>query len=267
MAIVALHSASSALSALNTSLDVTANNLANVNTPGFNPSRANFEDLLYQEKMQPGIENAYGDNRPIGLYVGLGVRVTGTQIQFNQGNPIATGNPLDLTINGRGFFKVESPDSPGGYAYTRAGQFTRNNEGQVVMASSTGQKLQPEIIIPIEATEITIDNTGMVSYTLPDDPAPVELGRLQLTSFINPTGLSSVGGNLFEETTASGPPQDGDPGTDQWGSILQNFIEGSTVDPTRELIDLIKTQRAFEMNSNTIRTADETLRTVAQLKR
>lgn len=267
MAIVALHSSASALSALNTSLDVTANNLANVNTPGFKPSRANFEDLMYQERMQPGIENSYGDNRPIGLYVGLGVRVTGTQMEFSQGSPISTERPLDLTIEGQGFFKVESPGSPGGYAYTRAGHFTRNDEGTIVLANSVGQKLQPEMAIPVEAVAVTIDSTGEVSYAVSDDSALVPLGRLQLSSFINPSGLSSIGGNLYEETDASGPAVEGDPGTDNYGNILQSFLEGSSVDPTRELIDLIKTQRAFEMNSNTIRTADETLRTVSQLKR
>jgi flagellar basal-body rod protein FlgG len=248
MAIIALHSAASALSALNTSLDVTSNNLANVNTPGFKPSRANFQDLLYVEKMQ-------------------GVQVTGTQTEFTQGPPIATERNLDLAIDGNGFFKVDSPDSPGGYAYTRAGSFTRNKDGQVVLANSQGQKLEPEFVIPREADGITIDQTGMVSYTVPGSPDQVQVGRLQLSGFINPSGLKSVGGNLYEETSASGPAVDGEPGADNYGRIMQNYIEGSAVDPTRELIDLIKTQRAFEMNSNTIRTADATLQTVAQLKR
>lgn len=268
MAIISLHSAASALSALNTSLDVTANNLANVNTPGFKPSRTNFEDLLYQERMQPGIENAHGDNRPIGLYVGLGVKVTGTQTEFKQGAPIQTDRPLDMMIqNDNSFFKIESPDSPGGYAYTRAGSFTRNKDGQVVLANNIGQKLIPEVTIPDDATGVTIDQTGNVSYTNATSTEPVQLTRIQVSNFINPSGLKSIGGNLFEETGASGPAQDGDPGTENFGSILQNFVEASAVDPTKELIDLIKTQRAFEMNSNTIRTADATLQTVAQLKR
>ena len=268
MAIISLHSAASALSALNTSLDVTANNLANVNTPGFRPSRANFQDLLYIERMQPGIENTSGDKRPIGLYVGLGVQVTGTQTEFGQpGNPILTERPLDVMIQGNGFFKVASQSSPGGFAYTRAGHFTRNNEGQVVLADSVGHKLEPEITIPTEATGITIGADGTVTYTLSGGTDLAEAGRITLAGFINPSGLKAIGGNLFEETIASGPGIDGTPGTDNFGTILQNFLEGSTVDPTRELIDLIKTQRAFEMNSNTIRTADETLRTVAQLKR
>ena len=267
MAILSLHSASSALSALNTALDVTSNNLANVNTPGFKPSRTNFQDLLYIERMQPGIENAHGDTRPIGLYVGLGVEVTGTQTMFTQGPPIRTEGDLDLSINGDGFFKVDSPNSPTGYAYTRAGHFTKNSEGQVVLADAQGQKLVPEISFPPEAMNITIDPTGMVYYSLAADSDPVEAGQLQLTNFINPAGLSPIGGNLFEVTAASGPGIDGEPGTDNFGTLMQKYIEGSAVDPTKELIDLIKTQRAFEMNSNTIRTADETLRTIAQLKR
>jgi len=267
MAVVALHSAASALSALNTSLDVISNNLANVNTPGFKPSRANFQDLLYQQQMQPGIENSHGDVRPIGLFVGLGVQVAGTQTEFSQGSPISTERPLDLTVEGNGFFKVTSPDAPGGFAYTRAGHFTRNNEGQVVLANNVGQRLEPEMVIPQDANSITIAPDGTVTYTTSQSAAQVELGRMTLTTFVNPSGLKAVGGNLYNETAASGPPIDGNPETENFGSVLQFFLEGSTTDPTRELIELIKTQRAFEMNSNTIRTADETLRTVAQLKR
>ncbi|MFT3684817.1 MAG: flagellar basal-body rod protein FlgG [Phycisphaerales bacterium] len=268
MAIISLHSAASALSALNTALDVTANNLANVNTPGFKPSRTNFEDLLYVERMQPGIEDSHGNNRPIGLYVGLGVKVTGTQTEYKLGTPITTDNPLDIMIqNQASFFKVESPNSPGGYAFTRAGHFTRNKDGQVVLANNIGQKLIPEITIPDNASGITISETGDVSYTVDGSSDSVQLTRIQVSNFINPQGLKSIGGNLVEETAASGPPVDGDPGTDQFGRLSQGFIEGSAVDPTKELIDLIKTQRAFEMNSNTIRTADATLQTVAQLKR
>ncbi|MBY0308325.1 MAG: flagellar basal-body rod protein FlgG [Phycisphaerales bacterium] len=268
MAIMSLHSAASALSALNTSLDVTANNLANVNTPGFKPSRVNFEDLLYVERAQPGIESAYGQTRPIGLYVGLGTRVTGTQTEFTQGNPIPTGNEFDLMIDGRhSFFKVESPKSPGGFAYTRAGGFVKNKDGQLVLANNIGQKLIPEIVLPPDAMQVTIDASGKVSYTTSASSTANELTRLTLTNFINPAGLKSLGGNLYEETAASGQPLDGNPGDDNFGTIQQGSIEASTVDPTKELIDLIKTQRAFEMNSNTIRTADATLQTVAQLKR
>jgi flagellar basal-body rod protein FlgG len=268
MAIISLHSAASALSALNTSLDVTANNLANANTPGFKPSRANFQDLLYVERMQPGIESGTsGERRPIGLYVGLGTQVTGTQMEFKQGSPIETGRPLDLTINGDSFFKVTAPEVPGGFAYTRAGHFTQNAEGQVVLADNVGRRIDPEITFPQGATGITVTPDGRVTYSDGVSTTPIELTRITLSMFINPSGLKSLGGNLFAPTAASGPAVDGQPETENFGSLLQGFIEGSAVDPTRELIDLIKTQRAFEMNSNTIRTADETLRTVAQLKR
>lgn len=267
MATISLHSAASALSALNTSLDVTANNLANVNTPGFKASRANFQDLLYVERAQPGVQNAAGDQRPIGLSVGLGVQVTGTQTLFNQGSPISTERETDLMINGNGFFKIRVPESPGGYAYTRAGQFTRNSDGQLVLASMNGRVLEPEIVLPPEAVSMSIDTSGVVSYTTSESATPVELTRLTITGFINNSGLRAIGENLYEETASSGPPIEGEPGTENFGSILQTYLEGSSVDPTRELIDLIKTQRAFEMNSNTIRTADETLRTVSQLKR
>jgi flagellar basal-body rod protein FlgG len=266
MAVISLQSAASALSALNTSLDVTANNLANVNTPGFKPSRANFQDLLYIERMQPGIQNAAGDQRPIGLSVGLGVQVAGTQVEFTQGPPIATDRELDISIEGSGFFRVVAADQPGGFAYTRAGAFTRNSEGQVVLASDSGRVLEPAITIPEDAADLTIDRTGRVFVNTAANVDPQEIGQIELAVFINPSGLKQIGENLFVETAASGPPVVGTPQTENFGALLQNYIEGSAVDPTRELIDLIKTQRAFEMNSNTIRAADETLRAVSQLR-
>lgn len=267
MAIISLHSAASALSALNTSMDVTANNLANVNTPGFKPSRANFQDLLYVERQQPGSQNATGDQRPIGLYVGLGVQVSGTQTEFLQGPPISTERELDITIEGTGFFRVTSPDKPGGFAYTRAGSFTRNSDGEIVLASDTGRRLEPNIVIPENASDLTIDRTGRVFVRTPDAVEPQEVGTIELTVFINPAGLKPAGENLYEETAASGPPVTGTPQTENFGGLIQRYIEGSAVDPTRELIDLIRVQRAFEMNSNTIRAADETLKTVSTLGR
>lgn len=266
MAITALHSAASALSALNTALDVTSNNLANVNTPGFKPSRVNFQDLLYVEKAAAGMNNANGDQRPIGSYVGLGVQVAGTQVEFTQGSPISTERPLDITIEGAGFFRVSAPDQPGGFAYTRAGQFTLNANGEMVLASDQGRRLDPPVTIP-EGGKISIDRTGKVTVQTNDAVEPQEIGNIELTMFINPPGLKSIGENLYVETGASGPAVTGQPESQNFGSLIQSYLEGSAADPTRELIDLIKTQRAFEMNSNTIRTADETLRTVSQLKR
>lgn len=267
MAIISLHSAASALSALNTSMDVTSNNLANVNTPGFKPSRANFQDLLYVERAQPGAINASGDQRPIGLYVGLGVQVSGTQVEFTQGPPVNTEREMDLTIEGSGFFRVVAPDQPGGFAYTRTGSFTRNSDGEMVLASDQGRRLDPNIVIPENASNLTIDRTGRVFVTTATAVAPTEIGQISLANFINPSGLKQIGENLFVETAASGPAVTGTPQSENFGSLIQRFIEGSAVDPTRELIDLIRVQRAFEMNSNTIRAADETLKTVSNLRR
>jgi flagellar basal-body rod protein FlgG len=269
MALTALQSAASGLSALNTSLDVTANNLANVNTPGFKASRANFQDLLYAERAQPGVENANGDQRPIGLFVGLGTRVSGTHLDFTQGSPISTNRDLDVAIDGTGFFRVTVEQSRGGgIAYTRAGNFTLNSEGELVLASDQGRRLEPVIVIPDGAVRpIDIRADGRVFVTVPPDVEPQEIGQIQTAAFINPAGLKQVGENLFVESAASGPPVVGNPNEDNRGGLIPNFLEASNVDPTRELIEMIRTQRAFEMNSNTIRAADETLRNVSQLRR
>lgn len=269
MAINALQSAASGLSALNTALDVSANNLANVNTPGFKGSRVNFQDLLYVEKAQPGTINANQDQRPIGLYVGLGVRVSGTQLDFAPGAQEQTGRPLDVAIKGEGFFQVsvESTLSPGGIAYTRAGNFTRNSNGELVLANDQGRRLTPTIQIPIDAQTINIGNDGKVTYSVAGQSAPVEGPTLQLATFVNPAGLKQLGENLYADTAASGPPLTGDPGTDSRGTLQSNALEASNIDPTRELVELIRTQRAFEMNSQSIRAADQTLQTVAQIIR
>jgi flagellar basal-body rod protein FlgG len=269
MAINALQSGSSALSALNTALDVTANNLANVNTPGFKASRVNFQDLLYVEKAQPGVVNANQDQRPIGLYVGLGVKVSGTQLDFAQGAPQVTNRPLDVMIKGNGFFQVSVEDAlgSGGVAYTRAGNFALNSDGEIVLANDQGRRLEPPIQIPPEAIDISIGSDGQVSYSLAGEAEPVNVATLQTATFVNPAGLKQVGENLYVETAASGPPETGDPGTDRRGTLLQNFLESSNVDPTRELIDLIRTQRAYDMNSQSIRSADQALQTISQLRR
>ncbi len=268
MAIIALQSAASGLSALNTALDVTANNLANVNTPGFKASRANFQDLLYIERAQPGTENVNSDQRPIGLYVGLGVRVSGTHLDFAQGSPISTGRDLDVAIEGTGFFRVQTEDAlGGGFAYTRAGAFALNSDGEIVLANDQGRRLDPNITVPADAIRpVSIRPDGRVFVNQPGQVEPVEIGQIQTAAFINPSGLKQVGENLYVESAASGPPLIGNPGTDTRGTLVGSFLESSNVDPTRELIDLIKTQRAFEMNSNTIRAADQTLQNVANLR-
>ncbi len=269
MANIALGSASTALSALNTRLDVIANNLANVNTVGYKQSRANFEDLLYIERQQPGVESAFGDQRPIGLYVGLGVKVSGTQQNFSQGSPIQTGRDLDVMIDGNGFFPIQAinPQTGDDIAYTRAGNFTLNRDGEIVMANNVGQRLLNAPTVPADAIKIEIDETGQIFVQQPNTIGTTLIGQIELATFVNPAGLRQLGENLWGQSDASGDPIIGQPLQDDRGRILQGFLEASNVDPTRELIELIRTQRAFEMNSQSIRAADEVLRTVAQLRR
>ena len=268
MAILALQSAASAMNALNTQLDITANNLANINTPGFKKSRANFQDLLYIERQQPGVETANGDQRPTGLYVGLGVKVSGTQVAFNQGSPTPTERPLDVMIDGNGFFKVTVENElGGGTGYTRAGNFTLNADGDIVLATDTGRRIDPVITIPPDTTAISITADGQVAVLQPGNTQPTVIGQFELAAFVNPAGLAQAGENLFLETAASGAPIEAPPGQDGLGRLQQNFLEASNVDPTFELIELIRTQRAFEFNSQTIRAADEALSSTAQLRR
>ena len=269
MANIALQSAATGLSALNTKLDVIANNLANVNTNGFKTSRANFQDLLYIERAQPGVENSNGDRRPTGLYVGLGVKVAGTQVDFSSGTLINTNRPLDIAINGEGFLKVKVEDSlGGGVAFTRAGSLAVNKDGELVLASDPGRRLEPSINVGTDVVGTpSIGADGKVTVFRPGNPEPEEVGQVQLSVFVNPAGLKQVGENLFVESAASGQPLEGNPGEDNRGTIKQGFVEGSNVDPTFELIEMIRTQRAFEMNSNSIKAADDTLRAIAQLRR
>lgn len=269
MAIIALHSASTGLSALSTGLDVIANNLANANTDGFKSSRANFQDLLYIEKAQPGVENVNGDERPTGLYVGLGTKVSGTQIDFAQGPAQQTGRELDLMIEGDGFFMVQVEDDLGedGVAYTRAGNFSLNSEGEIVLANDQGRRLIPNIDVPPDATGISILADGTVLVTIAGQAEPEELEIIELATFINPAGLKQIGENLYVQSAASGEPSVGEPREGGRGAIRQGFLEGSNVDPVRELINLIRTQRAFELNSQSIQAADEALQTVSQLRR
>ncbi len=268
MAVSALHSAATGLSALSTEIDIVANNLANVNTTGFKSSRANFEDLLYQQKAQPGVENANGDQRPAGIFVGLGTRISNTQFDFTTGSPVDTGRDLDLMIDGNGFFQVSVlPEIGNGIGYTRAGNFFVNRDGEVVLGNSQGPRLEPPITVPTDALRIEVSADGNVFAFLPAQVDPANLGQIQLASFVNPNGLQSIGGNLYIESTASGPPIQGNPGEGQFGSILQRFLESSNVDPVKELVALIKTQRAFEMNSQTIQAADQALQVIGNLRR
>lgn len=267
MAILALNSSATALSALETELDVIANNLANVATHGFKASRANFQDLLYEERAQPGVENANGDMRPIGLYVGLGTRISGTQLDFKQGAMDQTGRDLDITIEGQGFFQVSIPDDIGdGLGYTRSGNFTLNADSEIVMASDQGRRLEPVITVPEFATGVAIREDGTVWATELGGDQPTEIGNIDTALFVNQAGLSQLGGNVYAATAASGEAQLGTPTEGSRGRLMQGFLETSNVDPVHELIGLIKTQRAFEYNSQSLQAADEVLQQVGRLR-
>lgn len=267
MAITALHSSATGLAAMSTAIDVISNNLANVNTVGFKSLRTNFEDLIYQQKAQPGVENANGDQRPAGLFVGLGVQVANTQSSFESGPAVPTGQPLDVRIEGNGFFQVDILEQQGDIGYTRSGNFFTNRDGDLVLGNSDGPRVTPPINIPPTAVSVSISADGVVSILNGGDTELTEIGQFELAGFVNPPGLKQIGGNLWIETAASGPPVAGAPGEGNLGTMLQGVLEGSNVNPVEELVSLIKTQRAFEMNSQTIQAADEVLQVVSNLRR
>lgn len=268
MAITALHAAASGMKAQDTKLDVVANNLANVNTVGFKRSRVNFEDLLYQIRREPGTPNANDEPVPHGIQVGLGVRESGTQLNFQPGPQDPTDNPLDLAIDGDGFFQVTTIyNGEETIGYTRAGNFTRNAEGNIVLGNTEGSLMEPPISIPDDYIALTIGRDGEVLVTQPGNATPSTIGQIELARFVNPEGLKQIGRNLYVETNASGPPLTGNPQEDGLGAIQQATLEGSNVDPVRELIDLIQTQRAFELNSQSIQSADQALQVVSNLRR
>lgn len=248
------------LSAQDTQLATISNNLANAATVGFKRDRVVFEDLLYQIQRQPGAQSSENTQLPSGLQLGTGVRVVGTQKQFTEGNLQITQQSLDLAVDGRGFFEILLPD--GNMAYTRNGQFHINSDGQIVNAD--GMLLQPGITIPVDAQSITIGLDGIVSVRTAGVAAPTQIGSLQLVDFINPGGLQSIGGNLYQETASSGAPQSGTPGLDGLGSLKQGVLENSNVDVVEELVSMITTQRAYEMNSKVISTADQMLQYISQ---
>ena len=269
MSSVAMNTSATGMSALNTQLEVIANNLANANTPGFKRFRTNLEDIAYVEKKQPGVESQIADaTRPTGLFVGLGVEVSATQQNHLSGSALPTGNNLDLLIAGNGFLRVNIGDLGGnGIGYTRAGNLTIDQDGRLVMANSSGYALEPEIVIPMEAQNVNIDTTGKVTYALADQVDLIEAGMIETAIFQNPSGLKPIGENLFLETYASGSEDSGEPGTSGRGQLRSGHLEGSNVDPVIELVDLIRTQRSFEMNSQALKAADETLRTIVNMSR
>ncbi|MGA8009484.1 MAG: flagellar basal-body rod protein FlgG [Thiomonas sp.] len=253
-----LYVARTGLEAEQTRMDVIANNLANVNTSGFKGSRAVFQDMLYQNLTQPGAQSSQSTQYPSGLQLGTGVRSVATERLMTQGNLTQTGNSLDVAIDGQGFFQVLKPD--GTIAYTRDGTFQLNNQGQVVTAS--GYALQPTITVPASAQTVTIGNDGTVSVTLPGQSTPQQVGALQLASFVNPTGLQSIGDNLYLQTGSSGAPNTGQPTLNGLGAVRQGYLESSNVNVVAELVDMISTQRAYEVNSKAVQASDQMLQYV-----
>ena len=249
------------LDAQQTQMDVIANNLANVSTNGFKRSRAVFEDLLYQNIRQPGAQSSQQTQLPSGLQLGTGVRPVATERNFSQGNLQQTSNDKDVAIQGAGFFQVLLPD--GTTAYTRDGSFQVDSQGQLVTAS--GFAVQPAITIPANATSLTIGRDGTVSITQAGSASTTQVGSLQLATFINPAGLMAKGENLYTETTASGNPNTNTPGTNGAGLLSQGYVETSNVNVVEELVNMIQTQRAYEINSKAITTSDQMLQKLAQL--
>ncbi|MDZ4200605.1 MAG: flagellar basal-body rod protein FlgG [Gallionella sp.] len=250
------------LDAQQTQMDVVANNLANVSTNGFKRSRAVFEDLLYQTIRQPGAQSSQQTQIPSGLQIGTGVRPVAAERIHTQGNLQLTGNQLDVAIQGPGFFQVLMPD--GSTAYTRDGSFQLDGQGQVV--TSSGFAVQPAMNIPANALSVTIARDGVVTATVPGNPPVQQVqGSLQLTTFINPSGLMSMGENLYVETASSGTPNTGAPGSNGMGLLNQNYVETSNVNVVEELVNMIQTQRAYEINSKAIQTSDQMLQRLAQL--
>jgi flagellar basal-body rod protein FlgG len=250
----ALYSAASGMSAQETNIDNIANNLANANTVGFKTRRAQFQDLMYQSLLQPGTQSGQQTVVPTGMQLGLGTRAASNEIIFTQGAFTETDNPLDLVIQGNGFFQIQMPN--GTLAYSRAGQFQLDKTGNVV--TPQGYSLTPQITIPAAAQQITIASDGTVSYTLPNQNAAQTAGQVQLANFANPAGLNSLGNNLYAPTDASGDPTVGTPGgAEGLGSLLQGYTEQSNVSIVNEFINLIQAQRGYESNSKVVQAADQ----------
>jgi flagellar basal-body rod protein FlgG len=264
MSIQAFYTAASGMNSMQAKLDVIANNLANTSTTGFKADRANFEDLFYHQEKYPGTQDTSGAYTPTGIATGTGSRVQSTQSNFLQGSLQQTGNQLDVAIQGQGFFQIKDPS--GTVLYSRAGNFSRNASGQIVMGSANiGRLLEPAITIPNEATAVSISSAGVVSYQVPTSQTLQQAGTIQMANFINPQGLLKIGENLYQETDSSGTAQTGVPGANGMGTLQQASLEQSNVDPVSSLIDLITTQRSFEMNSQTIHAGDEAWQTINNL--
>jgi flagellar basal-body rod protein FlgG len=267
MSIQTLYTAATGMDAMQTKLDVVANNLANINTTAYKRDRANFEDLLYRNDVYPGMQDANQLPTPVGTQVGLGTRLQSTQKDFRQGPVQETGRELDVSIEGRGFLQVLDPQSQQ-VMFTRSGNLDINADGNLVIGSAqTGRLLEPPIQIPQDATAITISTNGQVLVRQVGNVQLQQVGQIQMAQFINPDGLLKVGENLYSQTDASSAPLQGDPGTNGLGVLRQGTLEASNVEPVQELIELITTQRGFELNSQAVQAGDQLLQLMANIRR
>jgi len=255
--------AATGMEAQKLNIDVISNNLANVNTTGFKKSRADFQDLLYQTVRTPGATSAEGSQIPSGIQVGMGVKPVAVQKIFLQGDFVSTGNKLDVVIEGDGFFQILMPD--GTTSYTRAGAFKLDSEGRIV--NSDGYPLEPGITIPANATNISIGSDGRVSVMQTGSNTPTQIGQMELAKFINPGGLNSLGKNLFSTSGSSGEPTTGNPSTNGLGTITQGFLEMSNVNVVEEMVNMIVSQRAYEINSKAVQASDDMLQVANNLKK
>ncbi len=266
MTVQSLYNAATGMAAMQTKLDVIANNLANLQTTAFYGDRVNFEDLMYRYEKLPGQQDSGGQRTPEGIEVGTGVRVQSTETNTTQGALQTTGNQLDVAIQGNGYFRVADPS--GNMLYTRAGNFSKNSNGQIVLSSANvGRILQPAMTIPQEATAVAIGADGTVSVQMPNQQDLQPIGKIELSTFINPQGLLKVGENLYQETDASSTAQNSQPNQNGIGSLVQGSLEMSNVQPVQQLIDLITTQRGFEMNSQVIQSCDQMMENIVTLAR
>ncbi|KLE00728.1 flagellar basal-body rod protein FlgG [Aliarcobacter butzleri] len=257
-----LYTAATGMNAMQHQIDVTSNNIANVNTTGFKKDRAEFQDLMYESLNYTAGRTTQTTLNPTGIDVGLGVRISNIQKEFTEGDLKPTGNPLDIAIAGKGFFQITLPS--GETAYSRNGNFKPNEEGTIV--NGNGYPLQPEIVVPNNVKDISVGTDGLVTAKDPQTGDTVELGQITLADFINPAGLTPLGDSLFMQSEASGPVVEGDPTTEQFGSLKQSMLESSNVKLVNEMVDLITAQRAYEANSKAITTADNMLDIVNRLK-
>ncbi len=258
-----LYIAATGMEAQKMNIDVISNNLANVNTAGFKKSRADFQDLVYQTLRTPGASSAEGSQVPSGIQLGLGVKPVAVQKIFMQGDFVHTGNNLDLVVEGDGFFQIQQPD--GTTAYSRSGAFKLDSEGRIV--NSDGYPLEPGITIPANTTSISIGSNGIASVTQAGASAPTQIGQIEIAKFINPGGLSSIGKNLYKTTASSGEPTTGNPGNEGLGTITQGFIEMSNVNVVEEMVNMIVSQRAYEISSKAVQASDEMLQVTNNLRR